>query len=54
MTKRFTGWHMAAILVGFFALVVAVNVTMARFATSTPIPPRPTMPNVFPPSSSSR
>lgn len=35
MTKRFTGRHMTAILVGFFGLVVAVNVTMARYATST-------------------
>lgn len=35
MTKRFTGWHMAAILVAFFGTIVAVNVTMARFAMST-------------------
>ncbi|MDK2760914.1 MAG: FixH family protein [Sphingopyxis sp.] len=33
--KPFTGRHMAAILVGFFAVVIAVNVTMARFAVST-------------------
>jgi nitrogen fixation protein FixH len=32
---RFTGRHMAAILAGFFAVVVAVNLTMARFATSS-------------------
>lgn len=33
--KAFTGWHMAVILVSFFAVVVGVNVLMARFATST-------------------
>ena len=32
---RFTGRHMAAILVAFFAIVITVNVTMARFAMST-------------------
>lgn len=35
MTKPFTGRHMAAILIAFFAVVVAVNVTMARFASDT-------------------
>jgi nitrogen fixation protein FixH len=35
MTRRFTGWHMAAILVGFFGVVIAVNLVMARFAVST-------------------
>jgi len=35
MTKRFTGKHMFAILVGFFGTVMAVNFTMASFATST-------------------
>jgi len=35
MTKRFTGWHMATILVGFFGIVIAVNVYMARVAIST-------------------
>ncbi|MDT9598511.1 FixH family protein [Sphingosinicella rhizophila] len=35
MTKRFTGWHMAAILVAFFGTVVAVNLTMATIATRT-------------------
>jgi len=35
MTRPFTGRHMAAILVGFFAVVLAVNVTMARFAIGT-------------------
>ncbi|MCK9543415.1 MAG: FixH family protein [Novosphingobium sp.] len=32
---RFTGRHMAAIIVGFFAVVIAVNLLMARLATST-------------------
>lgn len=35
MTKRLTGYHVTAILVGFFATVIAVNVYMARMATST-------------------
>lgn len=39
MTTRapgpFNGRHMAAILVAFFAVVIAVNVLMARLATST-------------------
>lgn len=33
--RRFTGRHMTVILVAFFAVVIAVNVTMARFALST-------------------
>lgn len=33
--KAFTGWHMTAILVAFFAVVMTVNFTMARFASST-------------------
>ena len=33
--KAFTGWHMTAILVAFFAVVMTVNFTMARFAMST-------------------
>ncbi|WP_284126155.1 FixH family protein [Parerythrobacter aestuarii] len=32
MTKRFTGWHMTAILVGGFSIVVAVNILMATLA----------------------
>lgn len=32
---RFTGRHAAMILVAFFAVVIAVNVLMARLATST-------------------
>ena len=35
MSKQFTGWHMTALLVGFFGIVIVVNVTMARFASST-------------------
>ena len=33
--KVFTGWHMTAILVGFFSTVIAVNVYMAHAAIST-------------------
>lgn len=32
---RFTGWHMTAILVSFFGVVMAVNFTMARMAVSS-------------------
>jgi nitrogen fixation protein FixH len=35
MEGPFTGRHMTAILVGFFGVVIAVNLLMARFATST-------------------
>lgn len=35
MTRPFTGRKMAVILVSFFAVVVAVNVLMARLASST-------------------
>lgn len=35
MIRRFTGWHAAAALVAFFGVVIAVNVTMAFFATRT-------------------
>ncbi len=35
MTKRVTGWHMTAILLAFFGVVVAVNLTMATLATRT-------------------
>ena len=35
MIRRFTGWHMTAILCAFFGTVIAVNMTMATFATST-------------------
>lgn len=32
MTQRFTGWHMFAVLVAFFGVVIAVNLTMMRIA----------------------
>ncbi len=35
MTKRFTGRHATAILVGFFGVVIAVNLLMASYATGT-------------------
>jgi nitrogen fixation protein FixH len=35
MTKRFTGWHMTAILVGGFGVVVAVNMLMATLAVGS-------------------
>lgn len=33
--RRFTGWHMTAIMVAFFGTVIGVNVIMARYATAT-------------------
>lgn len=30
-----TGWHFTAIIVSFFAVVITVNLVMARFASST-------------------
>lgn len=33
--RRFTGYHMTTILVVFFAIVIAVNVIMARYAIGT-------------------
>ena len=35
MTRRFTGWHMAAILFAFLGVVVSVNMVMAVLATRT-------------------
>lgn len=35
MTARFTGWHMAGIMVSFFAIVIAVNFYMAAQASRT-------------------
>jgi nitrogen fixation protein FixH len=35
MSRKFTGYHMAAIMVGFFGIIIAVNLTMARYAVST-------------------
>lgn len=33
--KPFTGYHMAAILIGFFGIVIAVNIYMAKVAVGT-------------------
>lgn len=35
MSKRFTGYHMTAILIGFFGIVIAVNIYMAKIAVGT-------------------
>lgn len=35
MTARFTGWHMLATMIGFFGVVIAVNVVMASDAIRT-------------------
>lgn len=35
MTRPFTGRHMLLTMVGFFGLIIAVNVTMARYASAT-------------------
>lgn len=35
MTRPFTGWHMLAMMVAFFGVVIAVNVTMARLAMTS-------------------
>lgn len=35
MMRPFTGWHMTAIFVIFFSVVVAVNLIMARYAVDT-------------------
>ena len=32
MQRKFTGWHMLAMMVAFFGVVIAVNLTMARIA----------------------
>jgi nitrogen fixation protein FixH len=34
-SKPFTGWHMLAILVAFFGVIIAVNVTMATYASTS-------------------
>ncbi|TFI59674.1 hypothetical protein E2493_03390 [Sphingomonas parva] len=34
-TRGFTGWHMTGILIAFFGVIIAVNLTMATFATRT-------------------
>lgn len=33
--RRFTGWHMTGILVGFFVVVIVVNMAMATIAVRT-------------------
>jgi nitrogen fixation protein FixH len=35
MIRTFTGWHMAAITISFFAVVIAVNLTLAFFANTS-------------------
>ena len=35
MTRIFTGWHMAAITISFFAITIAVNLTLAVFANTS-------------------
>ena len=35
MTRRFTGRHMLGLMLGFFGVIVAVNVTMATLAART-------------------
>jgi nitrogen fixation protein FixH len=35
MSQGFTGRHMLAVMVGFFGLIIAVNLTMARLASDT-------------------
>lgn len=34
-TREFTGWHMLAIMVAFFSVIIAVNLTMAFMARSS-------------------
>lgn len=33
--REFTGWHMLAIMVAFFSVIITVNLTMAFFARSS-------------------
>ena len=33
--RRFTGWHMFAILIAMFGTIIAVNLVMAHFAVTT-------------------
>lgn len=35
MNRPITGYHVAAIFIGFFGIVIAVNLVMATFATTT-------------------
>ena len=34
-TRKFTGWHMAAIMVAFFGVIIGVNLTMAMLAVGS-------------------
>ncbi len=34
-TREFTGWHMLAIMVAFFSVIITVNLTMAYMARSS-------------------
>lgn len=33
--RQFTGWHMVAVMVAFFGIIIGVNVTMAVFAATS-------------------
>jgi nitrogen fixation protein FixH len=35
MTRSFTGWHMAGLMIAFFAVVIGVNMVMATSAVRT-------------------
>ncbi len=35
MPRRFTGWHMASIMIAFFAFIIGVNITLAVLATAS-------------------
>lgn len=35
MPQRFTGWHMLAIMIAFFGVIVGVNITLAVFASAS-------------------
>ncbi|WP_296423674.1 FixH family protein [Yoonia sp.] len=35
MTREFTGWHMLALMVGAFGIIIAVNLTLAYQAVAT-------------------
>ena len=35
MTREFTGWHMLALMVGGFGIIIAVNLTLAYNAVAT-------------------
>jgi len=35
MSRPFTGWHMTAVITGFFGVVIAVNILMATLASTT-------------------